>query len=153
MAHILSIGFSAVGKNEGCTCDKCGQYIKNIWTVKFDGDVTMNYGIDCFEKMYKTGKLTEYGVKLLKKAMKKIEHYSKQKEVWQKITEEEAKEKGMLAIIDPESTLNQSRHGKSYWCGRTFEEYREFMVNEWIEERFKEAQEEIDKLKKAKFDI
>ena len=75
MAHIKKISFSSVNVREGCTCDRCGQWIKNIWTVDFLEGFSMNYGIDCFEKLCKSGRLSDYGMKLMKKALKSISRY------------------------------------------------------------------------------
>ena len=74
MAYIKSVRFNRVGRNEGCTCDKCGQYIRNIWTVTYQDGVIMNFGIDCFEKLNK-GNLNAYGQKLMKDALKWIEKH------------------------------------------------------------------------------
>ena len=70
MAHIKHINFAHVGRNEGCLCDKCGQYIQNIVYVDYDDGI--------FAKLYNGGKLSTYGVKLMKKALKAIEAHSKQ---------------------------------------------------------------------------
>lgn len=150
MAHIKSISFSSVSTNYGCTCDRCGQWIKNIWTVKFDDGISMNFGIDCFEKLYKGGKLTKAGEKVMKDALKSIEYWNKAHEEWESMTEVEARERGLLAELDPNSYCN--RYVKSYWCDRTFEEYRDWMLNELIPERLKEAQKKIDKFSKVNFD-
>ena len=48
MAKIEKIYFQRVGKNEGCSCDKCGQYITNIWTVRYKGSADIHFGMDCF---------------------------------------------------------------------------------------------------------
>ena len=111
MAHIKSISFAAVSTNYGCTCDKCGKWIKNIWTVNFDDGISMNFGIDCYEKMYKSGKLTKAGVKAMKDALKSIEYYTKCREEWESMTEADAKEKGLLDELDPNAYCN--RYNKS----------------------------------------
>ena len=150
MAHIKSISFNAVSTNYGCTCDKCGKWIKNIWTVKFDDGISMNFGIDCYEKMYKSGTLTKAGVKAMKDALKSIEHYTKYREEWKYMTEADAKEKGLLDELDPNAYCN--RYNKSYWCGKTFDEYKEWMLNEWFPARFEEAQKKIDRFSNVNFD-
>lgn len=150
MAHIKSITFSAVGTNYGCTCDRCGKGIKNIWTVKFDDGISLNYGIDCYEKMYKNGTLTKAGVKVMKDALKSIEHYTKYRAEWEAMTETEAKEKGLLDKLDPNAYCN--RYNKSYWCGRTFQEYKEWVIGEFIPARLADAQKKIDRFSKVNFD-
>ena len=74
MAHIKKIKFSRVGKQEGCTCDRCGQYIRNIWTVDYKEGLTMNYGIDCWEAICKEG-LSKQGIRLMNKTMKSLQSY------------------------------------------------------------------------------
>ena len=150
MAHIKSISFSSVSTNYGCICDRCGQWIKNIWTVKFDDGISMNFGIDCYEKLYKSAKLTKAGEKFMKDALKSIECWNKAREEWERMTEAEARERGLLAELDPDSYCN--KYVKSYWCGSTFEEYRDWMLNELIPERLKEAQKKIDRFSKVNFD-
>ena len=106
MAHIKSISFSSVSTNYGCTCDRCGQWIKNIWTVKFDDGISMNFGIDCFEKLCKSGKLTRYGEKLMRDTLKSIAFYSEQLKMWETITEQEAEEKGDNPTVAPKRLKN-----------------------------------------------
>ena len=65
MAYIKRISFAHVGRNEGCLCDRCGQYIQNIVTVDYADGVRINYGRDCFDKLYKSGRLNAQGVKLM----------------------------------------------------------------------------------------
>ena len=72
MAHLRSVNFARVGRNEGCTCDRCGQYIQNIWTVYFDGEEPIHFGIDCFEKLNR-GALNDYGMKLMRKVLQHLE--------------------------------------------------------------------------------
>lgn len=147
MAHIKRIDFAHVGRKEGCLCDKCGQYIQNIVTVEYDFG-TVHYGQDCFAKMYNNSTLTSYGVKLLKKTMKSIEHWSRE---LAKYTSGE-----MTAETDLSYKYCQpNEYGycdKSYWTGKPYEEYREWMINEWFPARFEECQKEIDRFKKVNFE-
>lgn len=146
MAHIKTISFASVGRNEGCLCDKCGQYIKNIVTVEYDFG-TVHYGQDCFAKMYNSGKLTAYGVKLMKKTMKSIEHYSRQlaKYVSGEMTAEND--------VGYQFSQNAATYGNpDYWTGKPYEEYRQWMINEWFPERFKEAQKQVDRFSKVNFE-
>lgn len=149
MAHIKSISFMTTDKEHGCNCDKCGQGIKNVWTVKFTDGITMNFGIDCYERLYKSGKLTKPGEKLMKDALKSIEHWNKQREEWESMTETDARERGLLAELDPNSYYN--RYHKSYWCGKTFDEYKAWMLNEVLPARLNDAQKKIDKFAKVDF--
>lgn len=145
MAQIKSIRFDKSGRNDGCTCDKCGQYIMNIWTVQYSDGVTLHYGIDCFSKIYKSGKLTRSGEKLIRATLKSIEYYSEQLEVWKALTEQEAEEKGLLG------TLKVTDWNDSYWAGKTFEEYKDWMVNEFFPARLAHCQKDIDRFAKVNF--
>lgn len=150
MAYIKSISFMTTDREHGCRCDKCGQWIKNVWTVKFTDEVIMNFGIDCYEKLYKSGKLTKTGEKVMKDALKGIELWSKLREEWENMTETDARERELLAELDPNSYCN--KYVKSYWCDRTFEEYKDWILNELIPERLDEAQKKIDRFSKVNFD-
>lgn len=148
MAHIKKISFSA-SDSIGCTCDRCGQHIKNIWTVEFTDAPTTNFGIDCYEKLYKGGKLNKFGVTLMNRTLKSIKLYTEKLEMWKNITEEEADRQGFLEDLKPESVTN--RYCKSYWCCKTFEEFRDWVVNEFYSCRLEEAQKEVDKFAKVNF--
>lgn len=143
MAHIKHINFARVGRNEGCLCDKCGQYIRNIVYVDYDDGVRVNYGQDCFAKLYNSGKLSQYGVKLMKKALKSIEKHSKELEDY--------KNGKMTAENDKGYQFCQTCDGGHYWKGKPYEEYREWMINEWYPRRFKEDQEMVDRFAKIDF--
>lgn len=143
MAYIKKISFANVGKQEGCTCDKCGQYIRNIWTVEYHDGVVMNFGIDCFDKLNK-GKLNDYGMKLMKKALKSIQYYQERLEEEKALTEE----------TDRGYQLTQQHvewQSDGYWMGHPWEEYHKWMIEEWYPARFKEAQKQIDRFKKVNF--
>lgn len=142
MAHIKKITFERVGKNDGCTCDKCGQYIRNIYTVQYLDGISLNYGIDCFDKLSKSGNLNQYGIKLLKKAVKSIEYYSDELKKWQS---------GEYTAENRMDWQQEQSDKESAWYGSTFEEFRQWMIDIWFPARFKDAQKEIDSLSKASF--
>lgn len=140
MSRIKSMSFSSVSRNEGCTCDKCGQYIMNIWTVKFDDDLSLNYGIDCFAKLRNTGKLSTYGQKLLKDSMKRLESISKLTEVVKNRKPEE------------DYSYQQAQNDKmSPWYQVDYEEYRAWWLTEVIPQRIADVQKDIDKFKNVNF--
>ena len=142
MARIKKITFASVAKNEGCTCDRCGQYIKNIWTVTYQDDVVMNFGIDCFEKVSKE-KLNAYGMKQMKKVLKSIQDYTERLEAWKsgEITEDCAYWQNQQAEWNKDS----------YWYGRKFEEYKDWMINEFFPARLEYEQKELAKFKNVNF--
>lgn len=141
MAYINRITFAHTGRNEGCTCDRCGQWITNIWTVHYTDGVTINYGIDCFEKLQKDSKLNDFGQKVMKKALKSIEKH--QKELDEYVS-------GKKTAENDGAFQFQQEYG-GYWRGKDYEEYRQWMINEVYPLRFAEDQKEIDRFKKINF--
>lgn len=147
MAHIKDIRFAHVGRNDGCLCDRCGQYIQNIVTVVYTDGLSLNYGQDCFDKLWKGAKLTAYGQKLFREAIKKAKDHQTEYQKW------------ISGEITPDTDQSWQYHqntntygSPSYWYGRPWEEYKEWMINEWWPERFKEDAERIKRFEKCNFD-
>lgn len=46
MAKIKAVDFYKAGSQDGCLCDRCGQYIRNIWKVQYADGTTVRFGID-----------------------------------------------------------------------------------------------------------
>jgi hypothetical protein len=138
MAHIKSVRFSSVGKSEGCTCDRCGQYIQNIWTVTFTEGMILNYGIDCFEKVQKTG-LSAVARKNIKKALKSIQAYEEQ---IARFTSGERNEENDLAY------KWEQQNKQSAWYGEPYEKYRDWFINEFFPYRISLENETIAKYSK-----
>ena len=141
MAHIAKIRFNSVGRNEGCTCDRCGQYIRNIWTVEYKEGFTVNYGIDCWEKVYKTG-VNKYLEKEMRKIMKSIKSY------------DEMLSKYVSGEINEETDggwIYDQKDEHIAWYGKPFEEYREWMINEFFPYRIGEKQKELKKFERINF--
>lgn len=144
MARIKKINFYKVGKTEGCLCDRCGQYIRNIWDVQYVDGVTARFGIDCFEQLNKESGLTSFGQKELKKALKSIEQHRELYEAEKAKTEEtDIAWQNIQHPWDYES--------KDYWYGKKWEEYHEWRLNEFFKARFEEDQRRIDKFSKVNF--
>lgn len=139
MAYIRKIRFDKVGKNEGCTCDRCGQYIRNIWTVTYHDGVSLHFGIDCFDKLNKE-KLSKMGLKLMNKALKDIEWYHNDEAEFMELTEE--------TDIRWQNTSNDP---DSYWHGHDYGEYRKWMLEKWYPARYADAQKVIDRFSKVNF--
>ena len=140
MARIKSISFSSVGHKQGCSCDRCGQYIQNIYTVIFSDDVVMHYGIDCFEKLCKTGKLSEYGRKTLKKAVKDMK-------IWQGHLEQYLTRTKETDV----GYWNQQHEGSdSRWKDAPWVEYRDSMIKSMHYE-IRQCENEIEKIAKGEF--
>lgn len=145
MSHIARIRFSSVDTQQGCSCDRCGQWIKNIWSVDYAEGFTVNYGIDCWEKVYKAGKLSSYGEKELRKIMKRIKGY------------EEMLAKFISGELNAENedgykTDQMDCFKDHYWHGRPFDEYKEWMINECLPARIERAQEDLKRFKNINFE-
>lgn len=147
MAYIKEIRFAHVGRKEGCCCDKCGQYIQNIVTVEYTDGIKINYGQDCFKKLQESAKLTDFGRKIMRKALKSIEYNSKELEKYTS---------GKMTAETDESwkAYEQPWNKGCYWAEHhdDYEAYRRWMIDEWFPERFKEAQKQVDRFSKVNFD-
>lgn len=140
MAKIRSISFASVGNKQGCSCDRCGQYIQNIYTVIFTDDVVMHYGIDCFEKLCKTGKLSEYGRKTLKAAIKDLK-------IWQGHLERRL----TLTKETDVGYWNQQYEGSdSRWKDAPWEEYHADRIKGY-QYMIRQCEDQIEALAKGEF--
>ena len=145
---IQKIQFEALGKSSCFCCDKCGQYIQNVWTVNFEGGLTLHMGCDCFEKIWKGKGMTDFGKKQFKKLLKHIQTHKEGYKKWLNRTEEE-----YLASCAEKGLLAEYLDSQSSFYGMTFEEYRDWMLTEWYGQRFKEDEQELMKFNKVKFAI
>ena len=147
MAHIKEIRFAHVGRKEGCLCDRCGQYIQNIVSVDYTDGVTIRCGQDCFKNLYDSGKLSAFGVKLMRKALKSIETHSRQLEAYTS---------GKMTADNDESwkSFETPQNKGCYWAVHhdDYEAYRQWMITEWFPQRFKEDQKMIDRFANVNFD-
>jgi hypothetical protein len=144
MAQIRKIDFHRVGEQEGCTCDRCGQYIRNIWTVQYADGIAARFGIDCFEKLNKESNLSKFGHKELEKALKRIQDCRERYEAERLLTEE--------TDIRWQNIQNPPEwEDKDYFYGRPWKEYHEWRLNEFFKERFEENQRQIDRFGKVNF--
>lgn len=143
MAHIKAIHFQSVGRAEGCTCDRCGQYIQNIWTVEYKEGLKINYGVDCWLKVKKQG-LDSYNRKKLAKIEKSIEAYERQ--LARYINGE------LTAENDEAYKIQQADWNEnSAWHGESFESWREWHIKEFYPYRIELEQKELEKF--GKIDI
>lgn len=67
MAYIKDIRFDSVDRKDGLVCDRCGAYIRNIYTGTYSDGLVARYGMECFKKLFDAGKLTDFGRKLMMK--------------------------------------------------------------------------------------
>ena len=148
MAYIKDIRFDSVGKKEGLVCDRCGTYIRNIYTVTYSDGFVARYGIECFKKLFDAGKLTDFGRKLMMKALKRLKEAYETREKWLSVnTLKEAKEKNLLT---------QPFESYEAWEGHTFEEYKDFWVNEergFTASDIKRAKDDLARFKNVNFDL
>ena len=145
MAIIKNINFSHVGRNEGCLCDRCGQYIQNIATVTYEGDLTLNYGLDCFSKLSASGNLSAYGKKLFKKTVNTIKSYEQELADYKSGKINADNDKGWYWVSFP------SPDGCNRCAYSSYEEYREYVINELLPHRIERAQSELSKFSKVNF--
>lgn len=143
MAYIKDITFWHYGKNEGLNCDRCGAYITNVFTVYYSDGLIAHYGMECFKKLREAGKLSDFGYKLLMKALKDIKYWNEQLQLWKTITEEEAEEKGLLYAL----------HNYEAWEGSDFEEYKKFEIEKVIPARLSDCKKTIERFKNINFKI
>lgn len=146
MARIKRITFEHTAKEDGCECDRCGACITNIVTVTFTDGLSLNYGQDCFQKLRDTGNLNAYGKKLLNKALEKIKYWANELERYKSGEINEENDSAWQCMQSDNPYLD-----RSYWYGRPYEEYRRWIIEEVIPQRFKEAQKEIDRFSKVEF--
>lgn len=140
MAIIKRINFSHVGRNEGCLCDRCGQYIQNIATVKYEGDLILNYGLDCFSKLQASGNLTKYGEKLFKDTVRRIKKYDKMLSDY--------KSGKINADNDPAWSFDLDYSMSAFG---SYEEFKDFRINECLPKWIEDAEQELIKFSKVNF--
>lgn len=148
MAYIKDIRFDSVSKKEGFICDRCGAYIRNIYTVTCSDGLVAQYGMECFKKLFDAGKLTDFGRKLMMKALKRLKEAYETREKWLSVnTLEEAKEKNLLT---------QPFESYEAWEGHTFEEYKDYWTSEekgYTASDIKRAKEDLARFKNVNFDL
>lgn len=147
MPYIKEVSFERAGRLEGCLCDRCGQYIQNIVTVRWTDGIVIHYGTECFSKLCKTGKLTAYGTQLFKKALKRIKDHTERLEAYKSGEINAENDAAWIYAQNP-----RPYESPSYWYGKSYEEYRKFMIEEFFPCRLEEAQKEIARFSKVKFD-
>ena len=149
MAYIKDIRFDFVDRKDGLVCDRCGAYIRNIYTVTYSDGLVARYGIECFKKLFDAGKLTDFGRKLMMKALKRLKEAYETREKWLSVnTLEEAKEKKLLHT--------QVFETYEAWQGHTFEEFKDFCTSEdcgFFASEVKRAKEDLARFKNVNFDL
>ena len=146
MATIKNINFEHVGRNAGCLCDRCGQYIQNIATVTYNDGLELHYGLDCFSKLTASGNLTAHGARLFRKTVNNIKSLQKMLSDYKsgKITAENDSGWYWLTTPNPDGVIN---------CAySSYDEYREFVINEILPARIEKAQNELKKFSKVSFE-
>lgn len=144
MAIIKRIDFTHVSRNEGTLCDRCGQYIQNIATVEYADGLTLNYGLDCFNKLSGSGNLSAYGKKLFKKTVNTIKFYEKELADRKSGKFNAENDNGWIWI------LNSAADGYTNPYG-SYEEFNEYQINELLPHRIAGAQKELEKFSKVNF--
>lgn len=148
MAFIKDIKFDHVSKQEGFICDRCGAYITNVYTVTYSDGLEMRYGIECFKNLFAAGRLTDMGIKLMKKILKRIKEAYEIRDKWIKVNSfEEAKEQNIpyWAAFEYEA-----------WEGKTFERFKEFCISEkegFFASDIRRAKKDLERFNKVNFDL
>ncbi len=143
MAKIKKITFDTAGEKEGCTCDRCGQYITRIYTVSYSDEVEFHYGLDCFNRLCRENRLNAYGMKLMRQASRDLARY--QQELDDYVSGK------MTAENDGRWKHFQNDDQNGAWYGADYEEYRQWMIDVWYPARFADVQKKIDKFKNIDF--
>ena len=113
--------------------------------MSFSNGQQIAFGIDCFEKVYKSG-LSAYGQKEFRKLLKFIKIEEERIAYWKTVTEEKARSDGKLAWTF------DSTESDSYWHGRSFEEYRQYEI-ECYSNALAGSQKELERYRKCGFEI
>lgn len=149
MSYIRNITFKHVWKNEGEICDQCGAYIVNVYTITYSDGLKMRYGIECFKKLFAAGNLTEKGMALMKKALKKIKEAYEFRDGWLEVNSiEEAEEKGL-----PDTDVFRTYE---VWKRHSFDEFKEYCTNEnegYFFLRLNRAKKLLERFKNVNFDL
>jgi hypothetical protein len=135
-----------------CTCDRCGQGIKNVWSVSFTNNVTYNYGIDCFEKLSKHSNLSEIGKKNFKKLLKSLKKCEENVAKWETMTYEQYEEMYWANIKDEERQFFDGPLKGEYENPNnlSWEEFKARKLDCAIE-RLNNEKKELDKFNKVWF--
>ena len=139
MKNIVNIRFDKVNKENGCSCDRCGQWITNIYSVSYNDGTTVHFGIECFGKLNKENGLNKFQTKAINSLLNRLQHWTdiKEKYITKEINENN----------DDSWKYDQADWNKqSYWHGRKYEEYYKWMIEEFIPARFADIQKEFNKI-------
>lgn len=119
--NIKQIRYWEVNKENSTQCSCCGKNIKNIYHIELEDGQAFDVGTTCFEKQIKS-KFNKMVVKKVKRALDLIKFQEGNLEYWATVTEEEYKR------INP---YNYAELFKTDGINN-FEDYRNFMLNEFI---------------------
>lgn len=130
--------YYSVPKSESNTCDCCGKSIQNICSITTVENEHFNFGTTCFDKVIKD-KLQPYQRKEMNKALKGIRNYCEQQEIWKDMTEEKYIE------------THYDKPWENYDDIHTFEEYKNWMLNEFFPYRLSEKEKILSRFSKIDF--
>lgn len=149
--NLVNVSFSTT-PTPVCTCDRCGQGIKNVWTLSFSNDVTYHYGIDCFEKLSKNSNLSDIGKKHFKQYLKSLKTWEGHVAKWSTTTFEEYEASYWANIKDEERHLFPGPLKNEYENpnGLDWEGYKAWRYEGCVE-GLNNAKKELEKFKKVWF--
>lgn len=121
---------------ESTTCDCCGRSISNIYYITLADDSHLRLGTTCFEKQVKN--LDKMAKKKVNHSIKMLKWYEEMLETWKNLTEDECKEQfpGSYERIGQYEDID------------TFEDLKNWQVNEFFPYRISLEEEEIAKYAK-----
>ena len=122
---------------ESTTCNCCGKSISNIYYITLADDSKLRLGTTCFAKQMKTN-LDGMAKKKVNHAIKMLKWYQEMLETWKNLTEEECKEQfpGTYERIGQYEDID------------TFEDLKNWHINEFFPYRISLEEEEIAKYAK-----
>jgi len=140
----------------GCSCDRCGHGIKNIFQVE-DNGVIFKIGSECIKKV---SNISDYGLKELNKDVKSLEETKKRLEIMQGKTIEELvnDRNGDYGMKEMTTKEKDACNWEKTWRPVTKEEYIKSIPEtiDFLEEQIKYKVEKMSqkykniKLKEAK---
>lgn len=135
---IKKIMYYSVPRSESATCACCGKSIQNICSITTIEGEHFNFGTTCFDKLIKD-KLQSFQRKEMNKAIKFIKSYCERMSEWYNMTEEKYCETHYIGDGLPWKTTEGLE---------TFEDYKNWMINEFFPYRISEEEKIIARFSK-----
>ena len=138
---IKKIMYYSVPRSESATCDCCGKSIQNICSITTIEDEHFNFGTTCFDKVVKD-RLQSFQRKEMNKALRSIKAYCDGVRKWETMTEKEYIETHYVGDGLPWKITEGLE---------TFEDYKQWMLNDFFPYRISEEEKIIARFSKIDF--